>query len=553
MKLPKFLFQYVIKHQTSLGNNLAFPPEQDYPFDYKILKKRLKEVNNNAIEMFGEDINTEKAQNLLVEYLTQCQKIEEPIKEQLLEICENTINKIFSIPKETVELNLQLVNKIQPNNSMRILPEEYDENDWAFEDLNDISNVNKVVLKRRFINALVQGASYRYAQLTDFYIDEFLKLNQELPQIYQKIVILNDYLLFNKKEKISDKKPKQGGIVEVELGREGEKTLINAQATNFIFLLTETIRGFFELFASHGLPEDNKKAQYIIKQADFLLAEPWDLRMGVPLWDIITNGVDDTKFMPYYFSILCELPVDEFNENMQEILAKTKKGSEYVSELINDAEKEFEMNNIHQFIQDKNDNETLINDSFFTSDELDDNDEEIIEEEYFTAEELNEDEEGNGDNNEIYKKLLIESSYTDIDFSEEEIDIPTIGQSNKHMWVLNVVINETVIPTDLVYFRAESVYIGERMFYQLHIHVAPELRQKGIAFKLYQAFIHLFGNAISLFKNRTATFYSDNDSTTTNDEAIGKLWNKLAQDSNINVKPLKNKKGEEVGVIAFKK
>lgn len=553
MKLPKFLFQYVIKHQTSLGNNLAFPPEQDYPFDYKILKKRLKEVNNNAIEMFGENINTEKAQNLLVEYLTQCQKIEKPIKEQLLGICENTINKIFSIPKETVELNLQLVNKIQPNNSMRILPEECDENDWAFEDLNDISNVNKVVLKRRFINALVQGASYRYAQLTDFYIDEFLKLNQELPQIYQKIVTLNDYLLFNKKEKISDKKPKQGGIVEVELGRKGEKTLINTQATNFIFLLTETIRGFFELFASHGLPEDNKKAQYIIKQADFLLAEPWDLRMGVPLWDIITNGVDDTKFMPYYFSILCELPVDEFNENIQEILAKTKKGSEYVSELINDAEKEFEMNNIHQFIQDKNDNETLINDSFFTSDELDDNNEEIIEEEYFTVDELDNTNNNDSSQKELLEKILINTPYTEIDFDEEEINIPTIGQSNKHMWVLNVIANKTVIPTDLVYFRAESVYIGERIFYQLHIHVAPELRQKGIAFKLYQAFINLFGNAISLFKNRTATFYSDNDSTTTNDEAIGKLWNKLAQDSNINVKPLKNKKGEEVGVIAFKK
>ena len=552
MKLPKFLFQYVSKHQTSLGNNLAFPPEQDCPFDYKILKKRLQEVDNSAKELFGENINPKDAQNLLVKYLTYCQKLEEPIQEQLIQLCENTINKLFAIPRETVELECQLVNHIVPNKSMRILPEEHDDNDWAFEDLNEMSDVNKVVLKRRFINALVQGASYRYAHIVDLYIDELGKLNQELSQIYPKIVTLNDYLLFNKKEQISDKKPKQGGLVEVELGREGEKTVIKSQGTNFIFLLTETIRGFFELFASHGLPEDNKKALYIIKQADFLLAEPWDLRMGVPLWDIITNGVDDTKFMPYYFTNLCELPVDDFNEVLQEILAKTNKGKEYVSELIQNAEKECEMINIHLFIQDKNDNETLINDSFFTSDELDDNDEEIIEEEYFTADELNEDER-NDDNNEIYKKLLIESSYNDIDFNEEEIDIPTIGYSNKHMWVLNIVINKTIIPTDLVYFRAESVYIGERMFYQLHIHVAPELRQKGIAFKLYQAFIHLFGNAISLFKNRTATFYSDNDSATANDDAIGKLWNKLAQDSNINVKPIRNKKGEEVGVIAMKK
>lgn len=393
MKLPNFLFKSISKHQTSLGNNLAFPPEQDYPFDYKIIKKRMIEVDKNIKEIFGEDINTLKAQNLLSKYLVECQKIEEPIKEQLINICKNVINRLFYIPRDTVELECELVNEVNPKKSMRILPEEYDENEWAFENLNEISDVNKVILKRRFINSLVQGASYRYSQLIDFYIDDFAILNLELPQYYKNIIALNDYLLFNKKEKISDKKPKQGGIVEVELGREGEKTLINAQGTNFIFLLIETIRGFFELFASHGLPEDNKKALFIIKQADFLLAEPWDLRMGVPLWDILTNGVDDTKFMPYYFTSICELPVDEFNENMQEILAKTKKGKEYISQLISDAEKEYEMTNIHLFIQDKNNNETLINDSYFSPDEL--YDDGIIEEDCFTSEELDEPSEKN--------------------------------------------------------------------------------------------------------------------------------------------------------------
>ena len=551
MKLPKFLFQYVSKHQTSLGNNLAFPPEQDCPFDYKILKKRMQEVDDSAKELFGENINPKDAQNLLVKYLTYCQKLEEPIQEQLIQLCENTINKLFAIPRETVELECQLVNHIVPNKSMRILPEEHDDNDWAFEDLNEMSDVNKVVLKRRFINALVQGASYRYAHIVDLYIDELGKLNQELSQIYQKIVTLNDYLLFNKKEQISDKKPKQGGLVEVELGREGEKTVIKSQGTNFIFLLTETIRGFFELFASHGLPEDNKKALYIIKQADFLLAEPWDLRMGVPLWDIITNGVDDTKFMPYYFTNLCELPVDDFNEALQEILAKTNKGKEYVSELIQDAEKECEMINIHLFIQDKNDNETLINDEYFTVDELNDEDNEIIEE-CFTIEELNEEIKQNSQD-ELLAKMLIETPYTDIDFNEEEIDIPTIGHSNKHMWVLNVIVNKTQIPEKMVKFRAESVFIGERMFYQLHIYVDEMLRRKGVAFKLYQAFINIFGNAISLNKNRVATFNKENGCETNNDEAISSLWNKLSKDSNILVKPLNNKKGENVGMIAFKK
>ena len=343
MKLPKFLFKYVVKHQTSLGDNLAFPPEEDYQFDYKLLKQRISEVDKNVKDIFGNDIDIKTAQNLLSKYLVECQKIEEPIKEQLINLCENTINKLFSIPKETIELNCNLTQKLTPNRPFKLLPEESDKRDFVFDDLNEMSDVNKVILKRRFINALVQGASYRLSQLDEMYGGELNKINPHLLSLYIKIITLNDYLLFNKKEKITDKQPKQGAIVEVELGREGEKTVINAQGTTFIFLLTETIRGFFELFASHGLPEDNKKAMYIISQADFLLAEPWDLRMGVTLWDKLMSNVTDTKFIPYYFTNLCELPVDEFNTQVREMLAKTKKGEEYVNELINKSEKEYEM------------------------------------------------------------------------------------------------------------------------------------------------------------------------------------------------------------------
>ena len=552
MKLPKFLFDYVSKHQTSLGDNLAFPEEQDYPFDYKILKRRMVEVDSNAKELFGEEINPKNAQNLLVKELTKCQKIEEPIKEQLVKICENVVYKMFTVPKETIELNLKLVENLTPNRSIRILPEEFDEeHEWVFENLKEKSEVNKIILKRRFINALVQGASYRYGQLSDFYIDDFLKLNKELPQIYKKIIVLNDYLLFNKKENISDKNPKQGAIVEVELGREGEKTCISSQATNFIFLLTETIRGFFELFASHGLPSDNKKANYIISQSDFLLAEPWDLRMGVKLWDMLTIDVDNTKLMPYYFTDLCKLPVDDFNDVVREILAKTKQGENYKKNLIDDSEKEYEMMNIDLFIQDKNNNETLINDSYFTPDELGYGEEEMLEEEFFTEDELTEPKENYNDEDELVDKI-VNASWDQIDFEENEINIPRIGSNNKHLWEMKIIANGTEIPVKLVSLWAESVPIGNRFFYQLHIRVDEKLRRKGIAFKLYKSFINIFGQAISLYQNRTATYYKDKNSSTSDDVAIEKLWGKLATDPTIKVQTVK-KHGEPIGVVGFKK
>ena len=528
MKLPKFLFQYVVKHQTSLGNNLAFPPEDDYPFDYKLLKQRLSDVDKETKEMFGEDIDVEKAQDLLSKYLVKCQKIEEPIKEQLVTICENTINKLFAIPKETIELKCQLIQKIQPNRPFRILPEEADKRDFVFSDLNEMSDVNKVVLKRRFINALVQGASYRLSQLIDLYINDFAKLNLELPHLYKKIITLNDYLLFNKKEKISDKYPKQGAIVEVELGREGEKTIINSQGTNFIFLLTETIRGFFELFASHGLPEDNSKAMYIISQSDFLLAEPWDLRMGVPLWDILFGNIEETKLMPYVFTKICEMPVDEFNEQLQEILAKTKKGEEFMNEIIKKSEKEYEMMNIHTFIQDKNDNETLINDSYFTADELN-NDENIIEEECFNAEEL--DELSTNEETIDYKSIILNANVNDIDFKEESIE--SLGQYQMH-----VIINETEIPIALIDFKMEPRMINDNVLYQVHLFINKELQHKGIGTKILLRAVQLYGNVYSGFGrmlNRTAVL---------------RMFKKLKDEYGVNVEYVTNVIGKKIGIIA---
>ena len=40
------------------------------------------------------------------------------------------------------------------------MPESSDMRDFDFEDLNDFDNVSKVILKRRLINALIQGVSY---------------------------------------------------------------------------------------------------------------------------------------------------------------------------------------------------------------------------------------------------------------------------------------------------------------------------------------------------------------------------------------------------------
>lgn len=536
MKLPKFLFDRVKVHNTSLGDNAAFPPEEDYPFDYKILKNRFNEVCD-ALQYLDINTNDEnELQTYLGKLLQRCKEIEEPIRPYLIKICENWVNKQLSIPSETVILNCELTNEITPNNAFRLMPEDSNMRDFDFEDITDFDNVGKVIMKRRLINALIQGAAYNCNMYGDIN-SELSELNEELPRLYEQISIINDYLLFVKEEKITDDNPNQGACVEVMLGSNGEKTEINVQGLIFPYLLQETFRGFFELFASHGLPEDNKKANYIIRQSDFLLAEPWDIRMGVGLWKLLSEDINDPKVLPYFFTTLCELPVDEFNELIKEAFAKTKKGKKFIKELIDESMFFVETSRFIDIEPLRNDDSAILNDSYISSDELDD----------YVLQEEGEDDNGDVD----YIQLLTSCSESEVDFIPEEYNdiIPTIGSEQRCIYVLHVVINGIKIPTNYVYFRAEG--IPKANSFQLHINVDESIRRQGIAFKLYQAFIRINGSACSLFKNRTSTFYDENNTTIPSDVAISGLWKKLASLPNIKVIALK-RKGEVVGVKAIR-
>lgn len=359
--LVPFIYDRVREHATSLGNNEAFPPEDGGSFEYKILKSRLKDIVEN-IKVFNlESYDERYLSSRLSKLITQCVEIEKPIRSNLEKICSNALLRIFSIPQATVNFDAELVDVIEPEHSFRIKPEPKTKRKFDFDSIEDFENLNKVILKRRLINALIQGASYIYSNNENFYEDDLNSIDKRLLPIYREITAINDYLLFIKEEKITDEHPMQSGYVEVELGRGKDRSNITAKALIFPFLFHELIKGFMELFASHGLPEDNEKAMYILKQADFLIAEPWDLRMGVKMWEVLMeNGYNNSETLPYFFSDLCEIPVKEFNHVMREIFAKTKKGKHILKHLIDNAFQELEETYNVPILQIKDANEALI-------------------------------------------------------------------------------------------------------------------------------------------------------------------------------------------------
>ena len=375
VELPKPLLNQLKKHRTSLGDNPAFPPEDETSFDYKLTLSHFKAISEH-LETFDnvEDItNKDSLKTLLSTLVAKAIELEKPIREELERICFNFIIDKFGLPEDTVDFSCELTDTIDVSNK-RLTPEETD-GTVEFDGIREIKMLSKEVYKRRFINCLVQGASLYYSMQVSEYVQDIYKLNPKLPELYDEIMTLNTYLSFITNDEMDLKNPSSAGDVEVRLGNDVNKTSIESKGVVFPVLLAESIKGFMELFASHGLPDDMEQASYVIKKADFLLAEAWDIRLGVPLWEKFINKIpsEEAKLIPYIFSEYVSLPTEKFNETSQEIFENTKTGKEYINMLLKKIQYEIRKDDFDSFISKQSTDDVLISDG---------------EDEYFTIEEL---------------------------------------------------------------------------------------------------------------------------------------------------------------------
>lgn len=371
--LPKFLYSQLQKHQTSLGDNPAFPPEIDTPFDYLIIKRRYKEVVDEVIEVFGEEmLAIESATTAISSLLRRCKELERPIRPQLEKVAYNAINRLFAIPPDTINYDCKLVDKVTKHQNARITPEDNEKTSYQFTDIHDVLQSSKAIAKRRIINALIQGGAHALGRIEDLYADELNSLNEELLPLYKQIMVLSEYLLFIKKEKMNDKTPPQGAFVCVKMGNIDKRTEIQSEGIIFPLMFNELIRGFLEQFSSYGLPKDYVKASFILKKADFMLAEPWDMRFGIGLWNKLMPHNIDTNAIPYYFKIICELSHDDFNHHLQNIFSNTEQGEKFKNDIVADIQHNADYTQFVNDLQAKNVDKSIINDGYFSAAELDD-------------------------------------------------------------------------------------------------------------------------------------------------------------------------------------
>ena len=208
--------------------------------------------------------------------------------------------------------------------------------------------------------------------INDFF-DTLHKINPNLIKYYTQILALNEYLLFEKEDiGMSDKNKMQLGTVEVNLAAGDEKVKIEAQGVIMPILLNELIRGFMELFISHGLPKKKEIAMMVLGKSDFLKAEPWDMRVGPYLWDLLSKSFNDinSNELPYLLKRISKLEVDNFNTLLKEVFAKTKRGKEIMSKLSFKAKKDVKYDKFVDKMSKMKKDKGVITDEFIHPDEL---------------------------------------------------------------------------------------------------------------------------------------------------------------------------------------
>ncbi len=377
------LEQELAERKHSLGKHPAIPEGDENNFEQKIMGKRFSEVVNRYKRAFDVDeIDNGKLMMQMMPMVHETMAIEGKHKKALEELAEKMIRQEYDMSEDVVEIKAKLSPNIMLEGTKKHPTPK--SNDYQFESHEDMVNAKDEVYKRRFLNAMIQGAAKKTNHMFHMVDDELTNMDPRLLNRYSKVMSAADYMYYvipNMDNGTS------GGVVKVTFPTpENPKAVIEAEAMVFPVLIHELVKGVMELLSAHGLPKDKKLGDYVVDKADFLAAEPWDMRIGPALWDRFTDCIDadDFNLKHHLYMELASMPVKEFNENIREILAGTNKGKKIVKEIMDSVKKELKEEEFNNAIEELNSQEdknyyTLDEIMFGNDIELDEDDDDVFE------------------------------------------------------------------------------------------------------------------------------------------------------------------------------
>jgi hypothetical protein len=359
----------ILDKETPYSNFPAMP-KMDRDFVELVSSKRFKD-SVNKVRMAMGDTRTIQGGNALMQLMMTVGQamqrlvmIQSQNKEELEGLAVQLVKDELGIPDGAMQFDAELV--MQPMGAaegMKSEPEMPSEEEVK-ELMGDIENFNLERAKRRFINSLIQGAAFKGGHMFNLVRDEINEINPQLMNLYAVTQALMEhaYWIFPDMEGMAGSGGGQMG--QSEFDPETDPPTVKARAVTFPLLVHELVKGVYEVFGTHGLPDDPRQAEMVLGAEDSLPAEIWDSRLGPVFWEKFVNAYpmelfdEDKKHIQHYlFMRFSSLSAEEFMRVAKLILSDDLKGQQYIQGMVDNIVKELKDQEYRDAMGDEDDDE----------------------------------------------------------------------------------------------------------------------------------------------------------------------------------------------------
>jgi len=334
-------------------HNFPAIPEMDEDFIDLISSKRFKD-SVDKVRMAMGDTRIIQGQNALMQLMgTVGQAMQRLImiqsqnKKQLEDLAIELVKSEMGIPEGAMQFKAELVT--QPMGAAEGMKDESEmpSEEEIEEFMGDVENFNLERAKRRFINSLIQGAAFKGGHMYNLVRDEINDINPQLMNLYAVTQALMEhaYWIFPDMEGMAGSGGGQMG--QSEYDDETDPPTVKAKAVTFPLLVHELVKGVYEVFGTHGLPDDPRQREMVLNAEDSLPAEIWDSRLGPIFWEkfVATYPMelfeDDMKHIQHYlFMRFSSLSAEEFMTLAKKILKGDPEGQRIIQRMVDDIVRE---------------------------------------------------------------------------------------------------------------------------------------------------------------------------------------------------------------------
>jgi hypothetical protein len=328
-------------------HNFPAIPKMDKDFIELISSKRFKDsvekvkryMGNTRVIQGNNPLN--QLMSTVMQSMQQIIGIQMRNKKELEQLAIKLVKKEMGIPEGAMQFKAELV--MQPMGAaegMQSEPELPSEEEIE-EFMGDMENFNLERSKRRFINSLIQGAAFKGGHMYVLVSKELNNIDPSLLNLYgvSQALMEHAYWIFPDMEGMAGGGGGQMGQSEVD--EETDPPTVSARAVTFPLLVHELVKGVYEIFGTHGLPDDPKQQEMILNAEDTLPSEIWDSRLGPIFWEKFMASYpmelfdEDKKHIQHYlFMRFSALDAKEFFRIAQLILNDDPKGKQFIQRLV---------------------------------------------------------------------------------------------------------------------------------------------------------------------------------------------------------------------------